>query len=79
LHEIELQKGDKCYVFSDGYVDQFGGDKNSKFLVKRFRTLLTDIEQNTMAEQREILHQNFIDWKGKGEQIDDILIIGVHI
>ena len=79
LHSIELQKGDKCYVFSDGYVDQFGGPRNSKYLIKRFRNLLPTIVDKNMSEQREILHQNFLDWKGDGEQIDDILIIGISI
>jgi serine phosphatase RsbU (regulator of sigma subunit) len=79
LHNIDLQKGDKCYIFSDGYVDQFGGDRNGKFLVKRFRELLVEINYLDMSAQRERLHAEFLNWKGENEQVDDILIIGVSV
>ena len=78
-HQIDLQKGDAIYIFSDGYYDQFGGDKNKKFNVKRFKQLLKDINQKPMKEQHNILSNSFEDWKGDNEQIDDVLVIGMRI
>ena len=77
-NEWDLQKGDVMYLFSDGYVDQFGGTDDSKFLVRRFRELLLKIHKEPMNEQREILNQVNEDWKGNSVQIDDILVIGIR-
>ena len=89
-HEIQLQKGDTIYTFSDGYKDQFGGPNDpkgtssygagKKFSYKRFKELLLSIQDKSMQEQKEILDKTIEDWKGdKEEQIDDICIIGVRI
>ncbi len=64
------------YLFSDGYVDQFGGKENKKFLSKQFKELLLQIYQEPMAEQQQILENSFIQWKGESKQTDDILVIG---
>lgn len=77
--EIEFQKGDTIYVFSDGYVDQFGGEKNSKFKSKQFKELLVNIQIKSMTEQKEILDQTIEKWKGENEQIDDILVMGIKL
>lgn len=76
---IELKSGDVLYIFSDGYADQFGGPKERKFMVKRFRELLLKIHEEPMAEQKEILNQILEDWRGELDQIDDILVIGIRI
>jgi len=78
-HEIEMQKGDLIYIFSDGYVDQFGGPKRRKFLTKRFKNLLLEITEKPMNEQKEILNQTIEAWKGSQGQLDDILVIGLRI
>ncbi len=78
-HVFNLQKGDTIYVFTDGYVDQFGGEKNKKFMGKRFRKLLLDIQQYDMETQRTIINKTFEEWKGDEEQVDDICVIGVKI
>ncbi len=77
--EFDLQKDDILYVFSDGYVDQFGGPKKKKFMKKTFKNLLIEINEKSMDEQKEILEKRFIEWKGDLEQIDDVLVIGVKI
>ncbi len=79
MHTIELKKGDTFYAFSDGYVDQFGGTKNrtEKFMTKRFKELLLSNAEKPMAEQKLALDENFINWKGNGLQIDDILVVGI--
>jgi serine phosphatase RsbU (regulator of sigma subunit) len=78
-HEMDLKKGDILYTFSDGYPDQFGGDDGRKFMVKKFRALLLEIHQNPIEKQEKILDDILEKWRGKEEQIDDIIVIGVKI
>ena len=67
------------YLFTDGYADQFGGPKGKKFLYKRFKDTLLDMQDNTMEEQKGILYYAFESWKGKLEQVDDVLVIGIRV
>lgn len=78
-HTIELIKGDSIYIFSDGYVDQFGGEKGKKFKSKAFRQLLLSIQEHSMDEQKVILDSDFENWKGHLEQIDDVCVIGLRV
>ncbi|MFN3916107.1 MAG: tetratricopeptide repeat protein [Flavobacteriales bacterium] len=78
-HTIELQEGDAIYIFTDGYQDQFGGDKGKKFKASQLKELLLSIQDKTMDEQKELLDKAFEDWRGNLEQIDDVCIIGVRI
>jgi serine phosphatase RsbU (regulator of sigma subunit) len=77
-NDIQIQRGDVVYVFSDGYADQFGGPDNKKFLKRHLREYLSQISHLPMNEQKAMLDQNFEQWRGDNEQIDDILIIGVR-
>jgi serine phosphatase RsbU (regulator of sigma subunit) len=78
-HTTELQKNDLIYIFSDGYVDQFGGEKGKKLKSKSFRELLLKVSSLSLNDQKKMLDENFETWKGEFEQIDDICIIGVKI
>jgi len=78
-HEIQLQKGDTIYVFTDGFADQFGGPKGKKFMYKPFKELLLSIQNKTMEEQKIVLEQHFENWRGNIEQVDDVCVIGVRI
>ncbi len=78
-HKIQLQKGDQIYLFSDGFADQFGGQKNKKFKYKPFKELLLSNAGKSMQEQRETLEKVFAEWKGENEQVDDITIVGIKI
>jgi len=78
-NEIDLQKGDTFYIFSDGYQDQFGGEDGQKFKTKNYKQLLLKIHQKPMAEQKEILNTRIDEWRGEWEQVDDIIILGVRI
>lgn len=78
-HEIQLYPGDVLYTFSDGYADQFGGDRGKKMMVGNLQKLLAKIYSKPMDEQQEILTKHFHDWKGEHEQIDDVLVIGVRV
>ncbi|MCC5946308.1 MAG: SpoIIE family protein phosphatase [Bernardetiaceae bacterium] len=78
-HQLELQKGDKIYIFSDGYQDQFGGAENRKFMSKNFRNLLLNIAALPMKAQKIRLEQELQSWKNEQKQTDDILVIGLEI
>ena len=75
-NELDLLEGDMLYLFSDGYVDQFGGEENKKFMYRRFRYLLMNIHSYPLADQKAILDDNIITWQGSNPQVDDILVIG---
>lgn len=77
--ETKINKGDTIYLFSDGYVDQFGGPKNKKFKSKAFKELLVSIQNLDMESQRNKIDIAFENWKGSEEQIDDVCVIGVRI
>jgi serine phosphatase RsbU (regulator of sigma subunit) len=76
LRTFDLQKGDCIYMSSDGYADQFGGVKGKKFMVKKLQALLLKINELPMSEQGILIENNFIEWKGSFEQVDDVLLIG---
>jgi tetratricopeptide (TPR) repeat protein/DNA-binding CsgD family transcriptional regulator len=78
-HSIKLNGGDSIYMFSDGYADQFGGEKGKKFKASQFKTLLLTIKDEPMPKQKDLLMATFENWKGKLEQIDDVCIIGVKV
>ena len=77
--EIQLEKGDNVYVFSDGYADQFGGVKGKKFRNKRMRELILSIQDLTMKQQRVKIENDFVAWKGDLEQLDDVCVFGVKV
>lgn len=77
--EIQLEKNDIVYLFSDGYVDQFGGPKGKKFKTKSLKKLILTINNLSLHEQKEALKKEFNLWKGNLEQVDDVCIIGFKI
>ena len=79
LNSAHLEEGDVFYLFSDGYVDQFGGERNKKFKAKPFRELLLTSFDEKMDDQLAILNEHFQSWKGDFEQIDDVTIMGIRV
>ncbi|MGC1391338.1 MAG: SpoIIE family protein phosphatase [Bacteroidales bacterium] len=77
--EIDIQKGDTIYIFSDGFADQFGGTKGLKYMKYNLKKLLSEIYNKPMDEQRIILENEFEKWKGSNNQVDDVTVIGVRI
>jgi len=77
-HKIKLEKGDTTYIFSDGYADQFGGAAGKKFMIRNLKKLLVDIQDLSMEQQKYKLEENFENWRGENEQIDDVIIIGTR-
>jgi sigma-B regulation protein RsbU (phosphoserine phosphatase) len=79
FHETEIKKNDIIYLSTDGYVDQFGGEHDKKFMLSSFKQLLLDIHEKSMTDQRQLLDNKFLEWKGDNEQIDDVLVVGIRL
>jgi serine phosphatase RsbU (regulator of sigma subunit) len=73
---IDFEHGDRVYLFSDGFKDQFGGENNKKYSQKRFLEKLNQIQHLTMHEQKKELEAEFFAWKGTQKQTDDVLVLG---
>lgn len=76
-HSLQLKQGDVVYLFSDGYADQFGGPQDKKFKYGPMKELLMSISEEKMEDQKRILEQTIMSWKGERAQIDDILFFGI--
>ena len=77
--DYQLMKGDKVYMFSDGYPDQFGGPLGKKFKMVRVKNMLRDIHEKTMEEQYNYIKNNFEIWQEDNDQVDDVLFMGIEI
>ena len=77
-HIIE-ENNATVYLFSDGYLDQFGGPSGKKYMSRNFKKLLLDVQGLSMKEQQEKLNEEIISWMGDISQIDDILVIGIRV
>ncbi len=73
------QDNDVIYMFTDGYVDQFGGDDNKRLMTKKFRELLKSVQDKEMKEQGEYLDTFFESWRGEEKQLDDVLVVGIKL
>jgi len=78
-HHIQLAKGNRIYLFSDGYQDQFGGKKGSKFLKATLKKLLLSTARLPLSEQKNAIEATFDEWKGNHEQIDDVMVLCVEV
>ncbi|MFH1004555.1 MAG: SpoIIE family protein phosphatase, partial [Bacteroidota bacterium] len=77
--ELLIESGDIFYLFTDGFTDQFGGDKGKKFTKKRFKDFLITIQHEPMSRQKELLDKLFADWSNKQQQVDDVMVIGIRV
>ena len=77
-HSFTVEEDDLIYLFSDGYIDQFGGEFDRKFMRKNFAKLLIEIANKPIDKQKEILDSTIENWRGDRKQIDDILVIGLQ-
>jgi len=78
-HRIKLLDRDTLYVFTDGFIDQFGGEQRKKFKSKNFKELLLSMQDETLLDQKLLLEQSFDNWRLDIEQIDDVCIVGVRL
>lgn len=79
LYNLEYKKDDMIYVYTDGFADQFGGEKGKKFKYKKLNELLVSIQKSNVIEQKEKLDSVFENWRGQLEQVDDVCVIGIRI
>ncbi|MEO6884334.1 MAG: SpoIIE family protein phosphatase [Bacteroidia bacterium] len=77
--EIEIKPNDSFYFFTDGYCDQFGGEKKKKFNRKRFKELLLSAQSMEMNEQESFLQYALLNWRQEEPQVDDVLVLGIKI
>ncbi len=78
-YTVKLEKGDAVYIFTDGYADQFGGEKGKKLMTSSLKKLFVSVQHLPMSAQEAYLLQYYNEWKGDREQIDDVLIIGIRV
>lgn len=78
-HEIKTKQNDLIYLFTDGYMDQFGGQDVKKFLSSQFKEVLLRNHKNPLSVQKEILLDTHLTWKGDEEQVDDITVLGLKL
>ncbi|MES2838090.1 MAG: tetratricopeptide repeat protein [Bacteroidota bacterium] len=78
-HQIQLQKNDELFIFTDGYADQFGGVKGKKFKTSNMKTLFNSIKNLPLEEQKIEVENAFENWRGDLEQVDDVCVIGVRV
>ena len=76
---VSLQKGDTVYMYTDGFIDQFGGERNKKLNKSNFKELLKTIADMSLDEQEAFLDYSFNNWKQNNEQTDDVLVIGIKV
>jgi len=77
--EVDIQKNDMIFMFSDGFADQFGGEKNHKFSTKKLLALLQDVSELSTDQQFEKIQSTYVNWQGSNSQIDDVLLLGIRI
>ncbi len=78
-HNLEFDKGDTIYMFTDGYADQFGGPKKKKLMTGKFREILMSIQHLSILDQKKHLNDFIEEWMKDAEQVDDMLVIGIKL
>jgi len=78
-HEVQLFPSDRLYLFTDGFIDQFGGPDGRKFLSGNFKQLLLSLSSLPLSAQRESMARVFDEWRGQYEQVDDVLVVGIQV
>jgi serine phosphatase RsbU (regulator of sigma subunit) len=76
---VVLDKPTACYIFSDGYQDQFGGYEGKKFMKKNLTLLLKEVHALPFEKQKQTLEQRLNNWMEGHKQVDDILVVGFKI
>jgi len=76
---IKIKKNDMLYIYSDGFVDQFGGEKGKKYMAGKFKKFLLSISNQSAEDQQKSMEKEFANWLGTIEQIDDVCVMGVRV
>lgn len=80
-HEISFHKDDQValYLFSDGFIDQFDNSDKKRYTRKHFAQFLSQIQSEPFSKQSSVIEEEFVRWKGKNAQMDDVLVIGIQL
>ena len=78
-HKLKFKKGESFYLISDGFPDQFGGPKNKKYRYKPLKELILKSSELDIEDQKKIFADEFENWRGNNEQLDDVCLIGVKL
>ena len=76
---MDIEEHDSIYLFTDGFVDQFGGTKRKKFKTRNFKKLLLSVQEESMENQGKAIEKAFDRWRGMQEQIDDVCVFGLKL
>lgn len=76
---FSYKPGTMLYLFTDGYMDQFGGQNDRKYNTRRFKQLLLDIYLSPASHQKDIIRNTLLEWKGQYSQTDDVLLLGIRL
>lgn len=79
VHRLAYDPGDRIYLFSDGYVDQFGGPDRQRFMSARLQQMLQENQHLPIREQANLLESAFTTWQGAEEQVDDVSMLGLAV
>ena len=77
--DLELNSGDRLFLFTDGFGDQFGGSDNKKYKTSKLKRFLLETSTQSILDQRLAIATEFEAWKGSNEQVDDVCIAGIEI
>ncbi|WP_375560111.1 SpoIIE family protein phosphatase [Bernardetia sp. OM2101] len=78
-HTLKIDKETTIFLCTDGYQDQFGGDKGKKLMKKKMKSLFVEIAELEDIKQKEKLENYFFKWKKEEEQVDDVLVMGFKV
>ena len=78
-NKVKVKEGDMLYLFSDGFHDQFGGEKGKKYMSGKFYKFLLSITKENTEKQSKLIENEFERWRGAFEQIDDVCVMGVRV
>jgi len=78
-HTVKVQKQDTIYLFSDGIIDQYGGEDRKKYKSVNFKKLLLSIQEEALEKQKQLIENTFESWRGNHEQIDDVCVVGIRV
>ena len=78
LHQFLINEGDRIYLFTDGFIDQFGGERGKKYKTLKFKQFILSIQNTPITEQNKLFEKEFNTWKGNKDQIDDVCVCGLE-
>lgn len=78
-HTFSYQPGDQLYLYTDGYLDQFGYTAQGRYTHKRFREFLATWGHLPMAEQHRMLVEELKLWMGSNALTDDVTVLGIRL